>query len=103
MYPIVCILTGNRDCADNYPVNWRGLYNGTRNTTITGKPCKKWSESNHPSYGIDNYCRSPSVDGENRGPWCYISESPWWDFCFVPRCSKYKLWLLYQMGEKKQW
>ncbi|VDI77262.1 Hypothetical predicted protein, partial [Mytilus galloprovincialis] len=81
----------NGECADIYPENWHDVYTGNRNTTVTGKLCRKWSDVNRNSYGPGNYCRSPRSDPVSTGPWCYIKEPPWWELCFVPRCSEYIL------------
>lgn len=61
----------------------------------------KWSEKQHTSYEPANYCRSPSQDSNHSGPWCYINKPPWWEFCFVPRCSKYIICLFYKKPEER--
>ena len=89
---IVLLVTGDADCIDSYPSNWTGLYGGRKNTTVTGKICKLWSDTNHNTYGQLNYCRAPGGDQESRkGPWCYLQDEEGWEFCFIPLCSEYSI------------
>ena len=90
---IIVFVTGNQDCIDSYPCNWKGMYNGTINTTASGKTCLVWSNTYYSKYGQMNYCRSPIEDpASDKGPWCYIKGGGW-EYCFVPLCSKYTQYL----------
>ena len=67
-------------------------YNGTKDTTISGKTCQKWNQQsphNHsntdpayfPNRDVDNnFCRNPSL---RDGPWCYTTDPDIpWEYCF---------------------
>lgn len=70
-------------------------YKGTISKTVTGIPCQKWNSLKPHSHSYtymmaneENYCRIP--DQYSSKPWCYTTD-PYkrWDFCDVPKCSKY--------------
>lgn len=47
-----------------------------------------------------NYCRNP--DGELR-PWCFTTDpNKRWEFCDIPRCSKYGSACIRYSGTKKE-
>ena len=66
-------------------------YNGTANTTRTGIPCQKWSDTqphNHEftMVGEHSFCRNPENSGVTK-LWCYTSNSSvQWQYCSVPFC-----------------
>jgi len=72
-------------------------YRGTRDSTLTGRPCQNWTKQTpnghsytpekHPNAGLEsNYCRNPS---NADGPWCLIMDSgearTRWEYC-LPKC-----------------
>jgi len=64
-------------------------YNGTANTTVSGKECQRWNQQQphaHPFSELkENFCRNP--DGEE-GVWCYTTDkTKRWELCEVPICS----------------
>ena len=76
-------------------------YNGTINTTKSGKTCQRWDSQTphaHPYTSdvyfpddnmsdLQNYCRNP--DGSAEGVWCYTMDpSVERETCDVPRCGK---------------
>lgn len=73
-------------------------YRGTINVTESGIPCQRWdAEEPHdlfftpkdfPNDGlIENYCRNPSPEVDNRA-WCYTTDpDKRWEFCKVPYCK----------------
>ena len=57
-------------------------YKGTKNTTWSGLPCKKWKKYDH------NYCRNPN---QRLGPWCWtVPKEIVWQYCFLYK-SKVKI------------
>ena len=66
-------------------------YRGTANTTKTGIPCQKWSDTqphNHSftHVGDHNFCRNPDGMDDQR-VWCFTADpNIEWDFCSVPFC-----------------
>ena len=70
-------------------------YRGTANTTKSGIPCQRWSDTqphDHPltHIGDHNYCRNP--DGDSNGLWCFTTD-PNIEFqhCSVPFCPPLKV------------
>ena len=82
-----------------------GGYDGTTNSTISGKQCQSWSSQTPTAHPYDasssgsttNECRNPS--GTAAHPWCYVDTNaltgpgtyernqPLWEFCSVPVCK----------------
>ena len=74
-------------------------YNGTINTTRSGRTCQRWSEqaphqfilpsSQYPEIaGGHNYCRNPGSRAPE-GPWCFTTDpNTRWEYCDVPKCGK---------------
>ena len=74
-------------------------YNGTVNTTKSGKTCQRWSEQvphkfilpsrQYPEIaGNHNYCRNPGSKASD-GPWCFTTDPDVrWEYCDVPKCGK---------------
>ena len=66
-------------------------YTGAVNTTRTGIPCQRWSDTqphNHQftNVGEHNFCRNPENSGVNK-LWCYTNDSSvQWQYCSVPFC-----------------
>ena len=81
---------------DCYIEDDRGInYNGTQNTTISGKTCQAWDSTIphfHPFTSLyrpyledHNYCRNP--EGHGNRPWCYTQDpSMRWEYCNVRVC-----------------
>ena len=70
-------------------------YTGWANTTKSGLPCKKWTDTK--VNGIDwsvvgdhNYCRNPYGFAGSGGVFCYKTSSES-EYCAVPFCPKIKL------------
>lgn len=68
------------------------LYNGTINTTSTGKACQRWDQiiPHIPLYPMssehENYCRNPDNDTML---WCYTMDLIVdWEFCNISECDK---------------
>ncbi|KAB0404656.1 hypothetical protein E2I00_017569 [Balaenoptera physalus] len=73
-------------------------YEGKISKTVSGLDCQAWDSQSPHAHGYIpakfpnknlkmNYCRNP--DGEPR-PWCFTTDpSKRWEFCDIPRCSKY--------------
>lgn len=61
-------------------------YNGSIQTTRTGKTCHLWSTASYYKTETANYCRTPANDTDNEGgPWCYVDIK--WDRCNIPVCG----------------
>ncbi|XP_066275114.1 plasminogen-like [Branchiostoma lanceolatum] len=72
----------------------RIYYNGTVNTTVSGKACKMWDSQEQSRYSMQNtpyrrphsgleqnFCRTPDTDP---CPWCYTTDpTTAWEYCFV--------------------
>ena len=57
-------------------------YNGTVNTTFSGRTCKVWSTTPTPKYGGHNYCR-----GDPSYVYCYTTDpNRLYEYCEIPRC-----------------
>ena len=76
---------------DKYGVKYRG----TQSETKRGAPCVRWDSLTlwnkfHPSKNQEkdlsqNFCRNP--DGDNRGPWCFVSLAPRkFQYCSISVC-----------------
>ena len=71
-------------------------YRGTANTTVTGIPCQRWSDTQpheHPftHVGDHNYCRNP-VGTTGSKVWCYTTDPKHRaQYCSVPFCPPLKV------------
>ena len=71
-------------------------YSGRANTTESGIPCQKWSDTQPNDHeftfvGDHNYCRNP-VDGDEDRVWCITNDTDkGWEFCSVPFCPPLKV------------
>jgi receptor tyrosine kinase-like orphan receptor 1 len=70
-------------------------YRGTKDKSINGKACLKWSkalrEITHIELANNNYCRNP--DGSQTKPWCYVDKQKTVELCDIQKCSD-KMWFI---------
>ncbi len=85
-----------RQCAvDNSPGCKNKLAPYSKNTSVEGYTCQKWSENTPHAHAYndiaaDNQCRNPS---NSKAPWCYVippSSDPnaVWKYCY-PNCGTF--------------
>ena len=67
-------------------------YNGTVNTTRTGRNCRNNINNNEPQTDQHNYCRNP--DEDPIGPWCFTTDPDvLWEECSIPLCGRLHIYI----------